>query len=184
MGLDVMFIEFVKDGDCYYPLDLNNTRDKLLFDVHSNIVIKDEVSYFDTTDIKNTTVLNYDELPEYWKNKINPEDLNSNKTVLVRHDDEYSCITGIVCTKELIETEYKIPFKETEFICRKTNTQKLYDEFIGTCWYAGEVSELDHRLTRRVVLPNELDELKKCFDKNSNIQNITFRDNEYILLDF
>lgn len=58
----------------------------------------------------------------------------------------------------------------------------LYDNFYGDCWYKKENTGLDMRSARHFVYPEELDELKKCFNEYSNIHEWTLNDDEIIYL--
>lgn len=181
MGLDVYKIEF--GGNEYLPLDMNNTRCQLIADMYKEHVTTEEVEYFNTTDLIDTVVVDYDSLRQDLKDLVDVSKLNDKKTVLARHDPEYTKLIDIVCVDCIFETEYSISFKEIEYVVRKTHNQKLYDNFTGDCWYSGESTKLEDKNTRHIVMIDEFDELKKCFN-NSPIHSIEW-DNpkHFILLD-
>jgi hypothetical protein len=94
-------------------------------------------------------------------------------------DDKIVEVTDSIKTYTA-ESKYLL-FKHT---CYQRSQDKLdlYDKFYGDCWYKKENCNLSEYDKRWFIYPEDLDELKTCFNKDSYIQDWTLNENEIIYL--
>ena len=103
--------------------------------------------------------------------------------LLKEHENHYEVV---LCANsndiKRIDHSKEVLILEDADYCRKSETDDLYKKFFGDCWYSFENAGLTDYDKRWYVQAKDLDELKECFEKNSDVRTWTLANNEFIYL--